>query len=215
MKRHWNYFKYLIRHKWFVAVACRRLGIPIWVAIMHDLSKFRPSEWFPYARTFYTSNGEKQYIETEAFNLAWLLHQHRNPHHWQYWILRMDKPKMRYAIQDMGDFEGGSHIHDFKTGAEIDVPQCGLNANRPDVDRAMRDILKYANEGSGLISIRMPRRYALEMVADWMGAGRAITGKWEAGEWYKQNKSNIKLHLKTMRQVEEYLTPVSPVSVER
>jgi hypothetical protein len=43
------------------------------------------------------------------------------------------------------------------------------------------------------------------MVADWMGAGRAITGKWEAKAWYEKNKATIILHDGTRKLVETIL----------
>jgi len=146
LKRHWSYLKYVIRHKWFVLMASKRIGASLCLALIHDKSKFRPSEWWPYAETFYKPDGSKQYDETEEFNLAWLLHQNRNPHHWQHWLLKMDS----------GD----------------------------------------------VLAIEMPRRYALEMVADWMGSGRAITGRWEYAEWYAKNREKIVLHDNTRKTVE-------------
>ena len=100
--RHWQYGKYLLRHKWFVLVAGWRLGIP-WLALLHDNSKFRPDEWGPYAAFFYESDGTKRtrrdstgyYKPTDtgnaAFDFAWLLHQKRNKHHWQWWVLPEDE----------------------------------------------------------------------------------------------------------------------------
>lgn len=149
MKRHWSYLKYVLRHKWFVLVASFKIGAPLWRAIVHDMSKFLPSEWTPYARTFCKPDGSKQYDETPEFNKAWLLHQHRNPHHWQSWLLRMDR----------GD----------------------------------------------VVAIQMPKKYAYEMVADWMGAGRAISGRWECAEWYEKNKDKIILHSGTKATVEYIL----------
>jgi hypothetical protein len=32
-----------------------------------------------------------------------------------------------------------------------------------------------------------------EMVADWAGAGRTITGRWDVRDWYLKNKENIKI----------------------
>lgn len=86
--KHWKYLCYLLRHKWFVGRACFRYG-RVWQGIVHDWSKFRPDEWFPYANFFY---GEKpsSLFSKNAFDLAWLKHQHRNPHHWQHWVLRED-----------------------------------------------------------------------------------------------------------------------------
>src|SRR5688572_9099157 len=85
MRRHWAYLKYVLRHKWFVFQECLKLGVPLWIAIVHDWDTFLPDEWLPYARTFYKPDGSKQYVESIDFALAWKQHQHRNKHHWQYW----------------------------------------------------------------------------------------------------------------------------------
>lgn len=90
MRRHWEYFKYVIRHKWFVFRACLKLGVPFWIAIIHDWDKFLPDEWFPYVRCFYAPNGSKQYDEKQI-TTAWNAHQKRNKHHWQYWMLTWDR----------------------------------------------------------------------------------------------------------------------------
>ena len=84
MRRHWQYLKYVLRHKWFVFQAGLKIGVPIFILIFHDWDKFLPDEWFPYARTFYKSNGEKHYENSIEFARAWMKHQHRNKHHWQY-----------------------------------------------------------------------------------------------------------------------------------
>lgn len=56
----------------------------------HDVSKYAPDEYIPYYNYFY---GEKSLTATIAFNRAWLMHIHRNPHHWQYWVLIGDDAK--------------------------------------------------------------------------------------------------------------------------
>lgn len=53
----------------------------------HDISKYTLDEYTPYDNYFY---GEKSSTTIEAFNRAWLMHIHRNPHHWQYWVLIND-----------------------------------------------------------------------------------------------------------------------------
>jgi len=88
MNKHWRYFSYVLRHKWFVFVECCKLGVP-WRGVAHDLSKFRPSEWIPYARYFYGDYLSKEGVE-RSFDLAWLHHQKRNKHHWQWWVLPLD-----------------------------------------------------------------------------------------------------------------------------
>jgi hypothetical protein len=54
-------------------------------------------------------------------------------------------------------------------------------------------------------ALPMPEKYAREMVADWWGAGRAITGNWDAPSWYERNKSNILIHPQTRHFVESLL----------
>ena len=93
MTMYWKYLVYVIRHKWFVFVACCRLGV-WWLGVVHDWSKLRPGEFIPYARHFYgpkrkewrDSTGYYKPTQTGdlAFDFAWLLHQKRNKHHWQW-----------------------------------------------------------------------------------------------------------------------------------
>jgi hypothetical protein len=108
MTMHLKYLQYVLRHKWYVFLACLRYGL-IWQGITHDWSKFLPSEWLPYAKYFYgkhhyekisdirglyrdmgaRDSDAKEYWE-QCFNEAWNHHQKRQPHHWQYWLLTMD-----------------------------------------------------------------------------------------------------------------------------
>jgi hypothetical protein len=129
VNKHLRYAWYILRHKWFVFLACCRLGIPL-AGIVHDGSKLRPSEWRPYADRFYGGkrrrwadiHGDERnhypYALTEegiaeAFDRAWLLHQHRNPHHWQHWVLREDSGATkalamptRYLYEMIADWRG-------------------------------------------------------------------------------------------------------------
>ena len=202
MKAHALYLRYLLRHKWFVFQAGRKTGAPLWRLILHDWSKFTPAEWAPYARMFYgpfrvgfpveinswegvhgpariterrTSKDGRFKVEMadhsqsfwawdyeidglcdalNAFDRAWLHHQHQNPHHWQHWVLRLD--------------DGEAY------------------------------------------PLEMPEAFVREMVADWAGAGRAITGKWEVGSWYQRNAKTIELHPATRRLVLRLLEGLFP-----
>lgn len=112
-----KYFKYLFRHKWFVFLECLKYGL-IWQGIIHDYSKFFPDELFPYAEYFYGhgTGKDKFYKPSEGsyeFNVAWLKHQHRNPHHWQHWVLQEDSGKVfameipiKYAKEMLCDWRG-------------------------------------------------------------------------------------------------------------
>lgn len=106
MKAYLKYFSYVLRHKWFVMLECFKKGL-IWRGLTHDLSKFRPSEFIHYTRYFFgDSSGIKKgrnksgYYSPgttldDKFNFAWLLHQKRNDHHWQWWWLKLDDGKQK------------------------------------------------------------------------------------------------------------------------
>ena len=47
------------------------------------------SEFDEYANYFYGENKDDHTVKNN-FNKAWLIHQHVNPHHWQYWVLIQD-----------------------------------------------------------------------------------------------------------------------------
>ena len=133
---YWKYLKSQIRHKWYVFRECCKLGIP-WLGIIHDLSKFSPSEWRGYARYFYGNYPEwatmdawgKSYYtgptkESVArdFDIAWLHHQHRNKHHWQRWLLTLDSARSdgklialpmpdRYRREMLADWRGAGRAY--------------------------------------------------------------------------------------------------------
>ncbi len=141
--KHLRYLRYVLRHRWFVFLACCEMGVA-WRGAIHDLSKFRSSEWGPYADHFY---GQK--LENDpAFERAWSLHYLRNPHHWEHWC------------QDHPDW--------------------------------------------GFVEF-MPEKYRREMVADWVGAGRAISGRRDWRPWYLENKDRIIVDSHTRAWIEAML----------
>ncbi|HFD2052130.1 TPA: DUF5662 family protein [Clostridium perfringens] len=121
-----QYLKYILEHKKNVFIECWKEGLYLH-AFTHDLSKFRPSEFIPYARYFYgdyISNvvlnnvscvENKSKIRTkeqvkEKFEKAWKLHYKRNKHHWNHWIIYngeilIDMPE-KYIKQMICDWKG-------------------------------------------------------------------------------------------------------------
>jgi len=159
MKRHVVYLTYVLRHKWFVFLACLQLDVSLWIAVAHDWTKFLPREWFPYVRQFYNKDGTKRpsirdktgaydpAAQPVEFQAAWLSHQ-CNKHHWQAWA----------SLGDKGH----------------------------------------------LVALPIPRVYVREMVADWIGAGRA-QGKCDPKGWYAQNGDKMVLHPETRNYLEMLL----------
>lgn len=60
------------------------------ICLNHDHSKTEPDEYEAYDAYFY--GGNRSFDVVKNFNRAWLLHIHRNPHHWQHWVLINDEP---------------------------------------------------------------------------------------------------------------------------
>jgi len=133
MKKHFKYFSYVIRHKWFVMIECFKMGL-IWRGLVHDWSKFLPGEWLAYANHFYGPGSEERKKEKEKnkaykpyntddqkFDFFWLLHQKRNDHHWQWWVLPEDDggvyalPMKEKAIIEMiCDWRGAGRAQGYK-----------------------------------------------------------------------------------------------------
>lgn len=55
-------------------------------------------------------------------------------------------------------------------------------------------------------ALPMPEPLVREMVADWMGAGRAITGRWGVDGWYAENAQKMLLAPETRALVEGLLS---------
>ncbi len=210
--KHLKYASYVFRHKWYVFVAACRLRIP-WRGFWHDMSKFRWDEWHAYAYHFYgpqshhkdgthsatalvEMGGIRPFVKTNAaaahalykalgydtpvrdvlgyykngparvglnpnmrngngngndpFDAAWLKHLHRNPHHWQHWVLREDS--------------GGTKV------------------------------------------LEMSDTSRREMLADWMGAGKALGFGDNPVNWFIKNRKHMVLHLGTVFWLEEQLS---------
>lgn len=79
------HFVLVCRHRHAVFRNCVRCGIPL-RGLLHDLSKFSPSEFWESAR-FYQGNRSPIGACRRATGIsrAWLHHKGRNKHHIEYW----------------------------------------------------------------------------------------------------------------------------------
>lgn len=89
MNRHWQYLKYILRHKYLVYYYGRKLfGLSRWQLLRHDLSKFSREEWTSYVNKFFSNKPFSPLDDYELmFSYGWNQHQKFNKHHWQYWLL--------------------------------------------------------------------------------------------------------------------------------
>ena len=69
------------------------------ICYSHDYSKNESYEYEAYDAYFYGEN--RSYQVVQDFRYAWLNHIHRNPHHWQYWVLINDEPNEGEIVLDM------------------------------------------------------------------------------------------------------------------
>ncbi len=74
-------------------------GIPTFkISMNHDASKYYPEEYSAYDDYFYGKEGKDQddiAVIDSCFDYAWLHHIHKNPHHWQYWLLFEDEGNIK------------------------------------------------------------------------------------------------------------------------
>lgn len=95
IKAIYQYLRYVLRHKYHVYQQGRKLGVGRWQLFVHDLSKFSRAEFWPYVAYFnlkgtWEHDPNMKREVKDRFDRAWLHHIHKNPHHWQYWVLRTD-----------------------------------------------------------------------------------------------------------------------------
>lgn len=187
MKRYLAYLKSVLRHKKFVYEECLKLGVPRIIAILHDWDKFLPDEFIPYANCFYKHDGRSQYQESTAFSKAWMKHQQRNKHHWQYWVNITgydENYKRNILIMDRGNI---LHLSMASDGCyswdEFHPIEHDVNAD------PMSDL------------------YRREMLADWRGAGRAY-GNPDTKGWYLERRDTVFakfIHPDTLKWLDEQL----------
>jgi hypothetical protein len=109
-----THLKYILIHKYYVFIQCVKHGQPL-LGLIHDVSKFLPSEFIPYAKYAYTDYFQNLHGSYQAgdsgnieFDLGWTLHRRRNKHHWQFWIISSNPIDMeeKYIIEMLCDWMG-------------------------------------------------------------------------------------------------------------
>jgi len=115
----WGHLKTITRHRHCVIKHCAKCGI-LMQGLKHDLSKYSPTEF---------RQGIKYYIGTKSpnegeradrgYSIAWIHHQGRNKHHFEYWkdynietkMLSPVKMPYRYVVEMFCDRVAASKIY--------------------------------------------------------------------------------------------------------
>lgn len=115
----WEHFKTITRHRHAVIRNCMRAGIGF-QGLFHDLSKYSPSEFIVGARHYQgTRSPNESEREEYGFSYAWMHHQGRNKHHFEYWkdydpVTKIYKPvkmPVRYVKEMFCDRVAASKIY--------------------------------------------------------------------------------------------------------
>lgn len=87
------------KHRFLVMVYCFRCGIP-WRGLVHDLSKYSPTEFFSSAK-YYTGTSSPITNErnTIGYSKAWLHHKGHNKHHLEYWVFSHPESNSYRSVQ--------------------------------------------------------------------------------------------------------------------
>lgn len=81
----WKHFRTITKHRHQVIKHCFRAGI-FWQGLRHDLSKYTPTEFIPGARYYQVGRSPNaREREVNGHSKAWMHHQGRNRHHFEYW----------------------------------------------------------------------------------------------------------------------------------
>lgn len=95
-----GHFKTITKHRHAVIYHSYKVGI-LWRGLLHDLSKYTPTEFWKGAR--YYKDGRRSPNEAEredcGYSAAWIHHKGRNFHHFEYWTDYNPKTKTIEPIE--------------------------------------------------------------------------------------------------------------------
>ena len=94
-----KHFVTITRHRHLVIRHCYHCGI-LWQGLRHDLSKYSPTEFLEGIRYYRPDRSPNMGArEANGYSRAWLHHQGRNKHHFEYWVDYSMKSKRKEPVQ--------------------------------------------------------------------------------------------------------------------
>ncbi len=165
----------------------------LWRLLRHDLSKLRPSEFFPYRQMFYSTQTPAEWIERQAHIIS-------------------------AVHQSVGNIPGTTHARQLAEAAWGKEK----SARKAAFDRAwLKHIHRndhhwqhwlLQRDDGGKVALLPPTLAVDEMVADWLGAGSKINELPTLAEcvaltihWYARNRQVMELRAAVRNRVEETL----------
>lgn len=124
-----KHFGTVTKHRFIVFAHSLRAGIP-WRGLVHDLSKYTPTEFIPGAKYY---KGTRSPIGVErkdnGYSAAWLHHKGRNRHHYEYWMdyspaldtyVPVEMPT-KYVIEMFCDMLAANKVYKGKSHSDSDA----------------------------------------------------------------------------------------------
>lgn len=114
-----EHFTTITRHRHLVIRHCFKCGI-LWQGLRHDLSKYSPVEFLEGIRYYRPDRSPNMGARrVQGYSRAWMHHQGRNKHHFEYWNdynfkTRKKEPirmPVRYVIEMFCDRVAASKIY--------------------------------------------------------------------------------------------------------
>ncbi len=138
-----GHFRTVTEHKIQVMRHCFAVGL-YYQGIMHDMSKYMPSEFLEGCRYYQDgkrspNNGER---EAKGYSFAWMHHKGRNRHHFEFWT--------DYAAKPMkGQHPVGAVQMPRKYVAEMLMDRIAASKTYLKEDYTRHEPLKYFQKGKG------------------------------------------------------------------
>ena len=138
-----GHFRTVTEHKIQVMRHCFAVGL-YYQGIMHDMSKYMPSEFLEGCRYYQDgkrspNNGER---EAKGYSFAWMHHKGRNRHHFEFWT--------DYAAKPMkGQHPVGAVQMPRKYVAEMLMDRIAAYKTYLKEDYTRHEPLKYFQKGKG------------------------------------------------------------------
>lgn len=174
-----------------------------WAALCYEMGRLTAAIWrvrrerkkVTMQNSHYTGTGAKEFTESLTAHIAFVREAGR----------KLGVPDEQLAVHDDSkwtdaEFSGyARHFHG--GGAPDEFSKAWLHHLHHNPHHWQHWIFPdgYSPRGSKVESgvVEMPQYYALEMIADWMGASRAYTGFWDMQKWLYENMPKIRLHSAT------------------
>ena len=91
VKNSLGHLRNILVHKYWVFKYGGLFGVSLWRRLMHDMSKFSPTEFFESVKYYQGTSSPIPVCKKEnGHSKAWQHHKGRNTHHYEYWTDNYD-----------------------------------------------------------------------------------------------------------------------------